>query len=64
MSTPLPWATVAKLAEKRIEDVRTQLEGAPTEAIPRLQGEIKGLRFVLGLPDNLTDPDKMIGDEE
>lgn len=62
MSAAPPWARVRTEATKRIEELRDQLERSGPEHVSRLQGEISGLRFVLRLEDNLSHPDKLIGD--
>lgn len=41
------WPSVERAVLKRIAEVHLDLEGAPGERVPRLQGEIAGLRWLL-----------------
>ncbi len=57
MSEPhLPWRTVVKHAEARIEELRTALETAPADRITILQVEAATWRAVLALPETLAVP--------
>lgn len=52
----LPWRTIVRHAEARIEELRTALETAPMDHIVRLQAEIATWRKVLELPETLAVP--------
>ncbi|SKB32440.1 hypothetical protein [Sphingopyxis flava] len=62
MSAPLTWRVVEAKATQRIEELRDQLEKATGEAVPMLQGQIAGLRYILTLDRTVTQSGNMIGD--
>ena len=51
----LPWAMVEATIGGRIEEVRTSLERAQQGDVPMLQGELRALRWVLGMPSRVKN---------
>lgn len=43
----MSWPSVERAVLERIHAVHLDLEGAPADKVPRLQGEIAGLRWLL-----------------
>lgn len=50
---PLPWEIVVDRIQKRLADKIKALETVQPDGLTKLQGEIAGLRWLLGLPEEI-----------
>lgn len=56
------WHAIEADIKARIEELRGKLEQSAPENVASIQGEIRGLRYVLNTPGRLSkDPSRQIG---
>lgn len=56
------WVEIESIIKERIGEVLVDLSSATIEQIPKLQGEINGLKFVLILPELMKPNNEFTGD--
>jgi len=56
------WMEIESIIKERIGEVLVDLSSATIEQIPKLQGEINGLKFVLILPELMKPNNEFTGD--